>query len=160
MDEFTIVSFINQIDRVLKPSGYLFLWIDKFHLCEGFKHWLNDTDLSVVDLITWDKVNIGLGYRTRRRSEHCVIIQKKPIKAKETWSIHNIPDIWPEKITKSGTDHPHLKPLDMQEKLMLATTEPGDTVIDPASGGYSVFKIAKKNNRVFIGGDIEYGKDF
>lgn len=33
MDEDTIVNFIKEIDRVLKNSGHLFLWVDKFHLC-------------------------------------------------------------------------------------------------------------------------------
>ena len=34
MDASTIEKFIVAIDRVLMPSGHLFLWIDKFHLSE------------------------------------------------------------------------------------------------------------------------------
>lgn len=33
MSEQVIKDFVRQIDRVLIPSGHLFLWIDKFHLC-------------------------------------------------------------------------------------------------------------------------------
>lgn len=40
MDESVIKAFIVEIKRVLKPSGYLFLWVDKFHLIEGVKPWL------------------------------------------------------------------------------------------------------------------------
>lgn len=40
MNEITIKSFISEIRRVLKPSGYLFLWVDKFHLIEGVNTWL------------------------------------------------------------------------------------------------------------------------
>ena len=32
MDEAMITGFINGINRVLKDSGHLFLWVDKFHL--------------------------------------------------------------------------------------------------------------------------------
>ena len=37
MDEQKIAQFAQGIDRALIPSGHLFLWMDKFHLCQGFK---------------------------------------------------------------------------------------------------------------------------
>lgn len=55
MDEETIIRFIREIDRVLKDSGHLFLWVDKFHLCQGVPEWLTDTRLNLVDMIVWDK---------------------------------------------------------------------------------------------------------
>ena len=39
-------------------------------------------------------------------------------------------------------------------------TVDGDVVLDPASGGFSVFESCKLLNRDFIGGDIEYGLQF
>src|SRR4051794_26393225 len=60
MSEDTIKLFVHEIDRVLIDSGHLFLWIDKFHLCEGTSHWTKDTSLSIVDLLTWDKGKIGI----------------------------------------------------------------------------------------------------
>ena len=65
MSEQTIGDFIKAIDHVLIPSGHLFLWMDKFHLCNGFREWLDGTGLDVVDLVNWDKCKIGMGYRTR-----------------------------------------------------------------------------------------------
>ncbi|MDR0984214.1 MAG: hypothetical protein LBL93_04300 [Ruminococcus sp.] len=76
MPEETITEFISGINRVLKKSGHLFLWIDKFHLCEGVKPWFDDTKLNIVDLITWEKHRIGMGYRTRRKSEYIMVLQK------------------------------------------------------------------------------------
>ena len=35
MSEQVIQDFIVSIERVLMPSGHLFLWLDKFHLCMG-----------------------------------------------------------------------------------------------------------------------------
>ena len=80
MDEYTIVNFIKEIDRVLKDSGHLFLWVDKFHLCQGVLDWLTDTDLNIVDMIVWDKGKIGMGYRTRRKSEY---LTASPLNCKE-----------------------------------------------------------------------------
>ena len=74
------------------PFGHLFLWVDKFHLCQDFQCWLEQTKLNVVDMVVWDKEKIGLGYRTRHRSEFCVVIQKEPRRAKGHWISRNIPD--------------------------------------------------------------------
>ena len=43
--------------------------------------------------------------------------------------------------------------------LIEATTDKGDWVLDPASGGYSVFEACKLSGRNFIGGDIEFGDE-
>ena len=152
MDEQTIKNFLTEIERVLMQSAYLFLWADKFHLCEGVKNWFTQLEtLKIVDLITWDKQKIGMGYRTRRKAEYLVVIQKKPILAKATSKIHNITDVWQEKVKKT---HAHSKPIELQKQLILATTNESDLVCDPAAGGYSVLEACKQTNRTFIGCDI------
>lgn len=153
MEEATIVQFVKEIDRVLKPSGHLFLWVDKFHFCSGFDLWLSNTSLNIVDMIVWDKDKIGMGYRSRRKSEYLLVLQKKPIKAKACWTDHSIPDVWTEKVVKV---HPHSKPINLQSRLIQATTVEGDIVLDPAAGGYSVFEACKLSNRDFIGCDIDF----
>lgn len=155
MDEDTIKQFIVQIDRVLKNSGHLFLWVDKYHLCNGVQSWLENTDLNLVDMIVWDKDKIGMGYRSRHKSEYLIVIQKSPVRAKGCWNNHSIPDVWIEKTEKV---HPHSKPIELQKKLIEATTHKGDVVLDPASGGYSVYKACNELGIDFIGGDIRYGE--
>ena len=156
MSEESIKSFIAEINRVLKPSCYLMLWIDKFHLCEGVGSWLDSTILHVVDLITWDKCRMGMGYRTRRQSEYLLVLQKKPIKAKGTWNLHNIRDIVSEKIPKEeALLHPHSKPRGLQKDLILACTQEGDIVLDPAAGSFGVFECCKETNRNFLGTNLE-----
>lgn len=156
MDEETIVKFICEINRVLKDSGHLFLWVDKFHLCQGVLDWIVDTNLNLVDMIVWDKGKIGMGYRTRRKSEYLIVLQKSPVRAKGYWNDHSIPDVWTEKTVKV---HPHSKPIELQKRLIASTTHVGDYVLDPASGGYSVFEACKMLGIDFIGGDIAYGED-
>ncbi len=155
MDDNTIKHFIKEIDRVLKNSGHLFLWVDKYHLCNGVQSWLENTDLNLVDMIVWDKDKIGMGYRSRHKSEYLIVIQKSPVRAKGCWNNHSIPDVWKEKTEKV---HPHSKPIELQKKLIEATTHKGDVVLDPASGGYSVYKACNELGIDFVGGDIRYGE--
>ena len=153
MDEALIIEFVQEISRVLVPSGHLFLWMDKFHLCSDFRNWSEGTRLSVVDMVTWDKTKIGLGYRTRHRSEFCVILQKEPRRAKGVWTLRNIPDVWQEKIKKKK--HPHNKPLDLQGELIEAVTSRNDLVVDPAAGSFSVLDACRIRGRNFLGCDVK-----
>jgi site-specific DNA-methyltransferase (adenine-specific) len=85
-----------QAARVLAPGGYLMKWVNAFQLVQG--HHLRVTNVQCVDVIAWDNLQLGMGYRARRRGDYLVILQKPPIKAKTTWRDHGIPDRWPEKV--------------------------------------------------------------
>lgn len=154
MSDKMISDFIKEIFRVLKPSGYLFLWVDKFHLCEGIEVWRAPMDLKIVDLITWDKQKMGMGYRTRRQCEYLLILQNQPIKAKAMWTNHGIRDVWSEKVL-TISEHPHRKPTNLQFELIDAVTNPGDYILDPCAGSYSVLDACSwLTDRNFIGCDI------
>ncbi len=155
MSEETIGEFIREISRTLKPAHYLMLWIDKFHLCEGVGAWLDATPLQIVDLITWDKGKMGMGYRTRKQSEYLLIIQKAPLKAKGTWNLHTIRDVHCEKIPQTELKlHPHSKPKGLQKLLIESCTNEGDLVCDPAAGSFSVFECCKELGREFVGTNL------
>ncbi len=149
-----IHQFIAEIERSLMPSGHLMLWVDKFIVVSGVQALLEGSGLQLVDMITWNKDRMGMGYRTRRFSEYLVILQKLPVRAKGVWMLHNIPDVWTERIQNGDRNHTHAKPVELQKQLIQAVTNPGDVVVDPASGGFSVMKSAMDVDRHFVGCDI------
>lgn len=153
MTEQEIHKIVNDCARVLSPSGHLFLWMDKFNLCNGFSHWLADANLDTVDMITWHKKRMGLGYRTRHTSEFLIILQKQPRRAKGVWKLHNIPDVWEEKTASSKQD-PHCKPVDLQSALIACVSNEGDLIVDPAAGSFSIMESCKLTGRNFLGCDI------
>lgn len=150
MDEAMIRHFLAEIGRVLTPSGHLFLWVDKFHLCEGVGAWL-PCELKIVDMVVWDKARMGMGYRTRRQCEYLLVVQRKPLRAKGVWGARDIPDLWRE---QPDPRHPHRKPVSLQAKLIEAVTNPGDLVVDPAAGSYSVLDACRLAGRHFLGCDL------
>lgn len=154
MNDKVIHEFIGQIERVLMPSGHLMLWVDKYIIVNGVHSLLEGASLQLVDMITWNKERMGMGYRSRRYSEHLVVLQKLPVRAKGVWRIHDIPDVWSEKIVNGERNHTHAKPKGLQEKLIRAVTNKGDVIVDPAAGGYSVLKAALATERHFLGCDI------
>ncbi len=159
MTEEIIRAIGTEIVRVLKPSGYCALWIDKFILCQGLaQSFFTETipscaSLQIVDLITWDKGRIGMGYRSCRRGEYLMILQKTPIRAKGTWRRSpSIPDVWREDIM--GRKHVHQKPYLLHRELIAVTTEPGDVVVNPCAGSFEVMDAAHEADRDFLGCDI------
>ena len=152
MDDDLIGQFIAKIDRALIGSGHLLLWLDKYHLCTGVSAWIGSTDLETVDLIVWNKMRIGMGYRSRRTSEYLLVLQKKPLRAKGVWKAHDIPDVWNEKVAFRGG---HAKPIGLQSRLIDCLTNPGDTVIDPAAGTFTVLEACKTVERNFLGCDLK-----
>lgn len=156
MSEETIIDFVRELNRVTAKSGHMFLWVDKFHLCTGINKWIDNTDYNIVDMIVWDKGKMGMGYRSRRRSEYLIVLQKSPVRAKGCCNDHGIPDVWLEKVAKK---HPHSKPVELQKRLITATTEPNDIVLDPAAGGFSVYDSCIETGRLFLGCDLVFGDE-
>lgn len=159
MTDKVIKHFLKEIERILLPSGHLMLWVDKFIIFNGIHAFTAGLSFQLVDMITWNKQRMGMGYRTRRYSEYLVIFQKPPIRAKGVWRLHDIPDVWDERIENGDRNHIHAKPVSLQEALIKAVTNKGDIIVDPAAGGYSVLKAALNMGRHFIGSDIQNGSN-
>ena len=159
MDNALIMRFLKEDERVLRDSGHLFLWVDKFILVSGeLQSLLQEcSGLHLVDMITWDKTKMGMGYRTRRRCEYLVVLQKLPLRAKGIWLSHSIPDVWLEKV--STKEHPHTKPLGLQRTLIEAVTSKGDIVIDACAGSFSVLTACQQTSRTFLGCDLKAEKE-
>jgi len=147
---------IGAIADALAPSGHLMLWVDKFMLCEGQHLELIDgVGLDLVDMVTWSKARMGMGYRSRRFTEHLLIFQKPPKRAKGVWTRKNIPDNWVEPIDiKLRRGHPHAKPFGLIKAMIETTTKPGDLVIDPAAGSYVVERACIELGRPSWCGDL------
>jgi site-specific DNA-methyltransferase (adenine-specific) len=154
MSDAYIDQCLREMARVLAPSGYVMLWADTFNICEAHHLRVRDV-LPCVGLLAWDSLRMGMGYRLRSRGDYLLVLQKEPMRAKATWRDHGIANRWSEKVDRKL--HPHAKPRALIERLIKATTHPGDLVVDPAAGSFVVMHEALKLNRTFIGCDITYG---
>lgn len=154
MSSHMIRLFMREIARVLRPSGHVMLWTDKYTIGEGrhVGHFAKAPVLKIVDLIHWDKLTFGMGARSRGCSEYLIVAQKPPIKAKGIWKDRSIRDSWAEMADKSV--HPHAKPYQFTERMLRAVTKRGDLVVDPCAGGYGVLEACRRTGRRFAGCDL------
>ena len=169
MSRTLITSFLIDIAAAMKPGGYVFFWTDKFSLVEGVHNVILEAAnrnleprerLIKVDMITWDKGRIAQGYRSRGKSEFCVILQKWP-KSIKTWKDKGIPDVWEERIPHPRSGHPHKKPIHLLLALINSVTEPLEFVLDPCAGSFATLDVCGLTGRNFIGCDIspKYGTE-
>ena len=157
MTEDCIDDCLREFARVLQTYGYLMLWADAFNLLMAHHRRVADV-LHPVGKIDWDNGRKGMGPRVRQRGSTLIVLQKpslkKPYLIAKNWSDHGIDSIFPERILKPFSQHPHIKPIGLIRRLIAATTKPGDLVIDPAAGSFVVMRAALELGRDFVGCDL------
>lgn len=157
--DYQILKILEQIQRILKPSSFCLLWVNKTLLGnDRVPLWLLKTpSLKVVDCLVWHKKNfLGLGNWLRSNDEFCFLIQKYPQKGK-VFKNRSFGNVWEENIVKvNERKHPHQKPRELTKALITATTNENDLVVDPCAGSFVVLEVCQELNRNFLGVDLTF----
>lgn len=147
--EENYTKFLSECKRVLKKStGHIYIMFDSYSLL-SLGNIVRDY-FDVKNLITWDKVNIGMGHYFRRRHEYIIFATNG-----NTRKIRNrkFPDVWRFKRIHNSA-YPTQKPVEVFQAMIHASAEDGFTVCDPFLGSGSSAIAAIKNNCRFVGCDI------
>lgn len=142
-------NFLSECRRVLKRStGHIYIMFDSYSLL-SLGNMVRDY-FEVKNIITWDKINIGMGHYFRRRHEYIIFATNG-----NTRKIRNrkFPDVWRFKRVHNSS-YPTQKPVEVFQAMIYASSEEGFTVCDPFLGSGSSAIAAIKNNCHFIGCDI------
>jgi site-specific DNA-methyltransferase (adenine-specific) len=146
-DEENYHKFLSECQRVLAPTGHIYIMFDSFSLL-SLGHLLRQY-FDVKNIITWDKVHFGMGHYYRRRHEYIIFSTNG-----NTRKIRNrsFPDVWRFKRIyrpKYSTQ----KPVELFQAMIYASADKGSTVCDPFVGSGSSAIAAIKNACNFIGCD-------
>lgn len=147
--EENYIKFLSECKRVLKEStGHIYIMFDSFSLLSLGS--VVREFFDVKNIITWDKVNIGMGHYYRRRHEYILFSTNG-----NTRKIKNrsFPDVWEFKRIHNAK-YPTQKPVEVFQAMIHASSEDNFTVCDPFLGSASSAIAAIKNNCNFIGCDI------
>lgn len=147
--EENYTKFLTQCQRVLKKStGHIYIMFDSYSLLTLGNIVRNH--FEVKNLITWDKVNIGMGHYFRRRHEYIIFATNG-----NTRKIKNrkFPDVWRFKRIHNSK-YPTQKPVEVFQAMIHASAETDFIVCDPFTGSASSAIAAIKNNCKFIGCDV------
>lgn len=152
------VNFLAACYQALKKNAHLYFYCDKETMfvvkpmaeAVGFK-WHN--------IITWDKMKIGMGYHYRSRCEYVLFFEK----GKRKLSDLGMPNVFDWREDPKGfvlecerirNGYPTEKPVGVSNKLITQSSEPGDLVVDPFMGSASVGEAALRLGRRFMGSDV------
>ena len=175
-DRFTR-AWLAECRRVLKPDGALWL-IGSYHNVFRLGSALQDQGFWILNDVVWRKVNPMPNFRGRRftNAHETLIWAARDQKSRYTFNYESLKasndDLqmrsdWlfpicsgPERLKDDGgrKAHPTQKPEALLHRVLLATTNPGDTVLDPFFGTGTTGAVAQKLGRNWIG--IERDPDY
>ena len=169
--EFNL-SWLAECYRVLKPSGTI--WVSGTHhvyLSVGMA--MMQLGFRLLNDIVWEKPNPppNLGCRCFTHSTEMLLwAAKSPKGAKARYTFNyddmkaanegkQMKNVWrfkaPAKHEKEHGKHPTQKPIELIERCLLASTNPGDVVLDPFSGSGTTGVAVLKSGRQFKGCEID-----
>ncbi len=174
------LQWISACKRVLKPQGTI--WISgTYHSIYSCGYALMLCGFKLLNEIAWFKPNASpnLSCRYFTASHETIIWAKKDEKSSHCFNYDIMKnEDWPEdELKKPGKQmrslwsipttpasekrlgkHPTQKPLALLNRIILASTNEDDLILDPFSGSSTTGIAAVKKNRRFIG--IEKEKEF
>lgn len=168
-DEFT-KAWMTAARRILKPNGAIWV-IGSYHNIFRVGSTLQDLGFWMLNDIVWRKSNPMPNFRgTRFTNAHETLIwASKSQKSKPTFNYQALKLsnddtqmrsdwLFPictghERLKDEKDDkvHPTQKPEALLFRILMATTKPGDVVLDPFFGTGTTGAVAKKLGRRFIG---------
>ena len=174
-DAFTR-AWLAEAHRVLKDDGTIWV-IGSYHNIFRVGAAVQDLGYWILNDIVWRKANPMPNFRgTRFTNAHETLIwASKGEKAKYTFNYRSMKSLndelqmrsdWefpicggPERLKKGGHKvHPTQKPEALLYRVLLASTKPGDVVLDPFFGTGTTGAVAKRLGRCWIG--IEREADY
>lgn len=163
--------------RVLKPHGTL--WVSgTYHSIYQCGHAIQSLGYHLLNDITWYKPNAApnLSCRMFTASHETLLWVRKEKVAKHVYNYDHMREgdwasdfmkvpnkqmrsVWaintPKSYEKKFGKHPTQKPLELLERIILASTETDAIVLDPFTGSSTTGLAAVKHGRKFIGIDKE-----
>ena len=174
-DAFTN-AWLAEVHRVLKPKGSLWV-IGSYHNIFRVGAILQDLGFWILNDIIWRKTNPMPNFRGKRfTNAHETMIWCTPSSNGRGYTFNyeamkalnedlQMRSDWHlpictggERLKKNGEKaHPTQKPEALLHRILLASTNPGDLVLDPFFGTGTTGAVAKHLGRDFIGIDAEPG---
>lgn len=164
-------AWLAEVQRVLKPSGTL--WVSGTqHVIFNIGYAMQELGYHLLNTVTWFKPNAApnLACRFFTHSTELVIWaaprRLKPLPhhfAYEEMKAENggrqMRDMWsfsaPGKTEKTHGRHPTQKPLALLDRIVRASTRPGELVLDPFSGSGTTGVSAVALGRRYLGMERE-----
>ena len=162
-------KWIKLCYQILKDNGTI--WISgTMHNIYSIGMALEQEGFKIINNITWKKLNPppNISCRYFVHSTETILWAKKNIKKakhkfnyelmKELNGGKQAKDVWETSLTKPSEKkygkHPTQKPIAILEKLILASTDEGDLILDPFNGSGTTGIVANKLKRKYIGIDL------
>jgi len=162
-------AWLSRCQKLLIPNGTL--WVSGTqHVIHSVGYAMQQIGMKILNDITWEKPNPppNLSCRYFTHSTETIIWAAKNAKSKHCFNYDKMREInngkqmksvWtitaPNGGEKEFGKHPTQKPVQLLERIILASTSEGSLVFDPFSGSSTTGVAAIKLRRKFVGCELE-----
>jgi len=158
---FDLYSWISDYVEILDKNGSMIIFCSYRYISHIIDK-LESSGMVVKDTLIWKKSN-PMPRNIDRRYVQDTEFAVWAVKENSKWIFNKPEDVaylrsCYETSTVSGkekTNHPTQKSLKLMEKIIKVHTNPNDIILDPFMGSGSTGVAAVKNNRKFIGIELE-----
>src|ERR1700686_2730291 len=147
-DPESYAVFLGECRRVLRQDRHIYIMFDSFSML-SLGALVRDF-FDVKGVVVWDKMHLGMGHYFRRRHEQIVFASK----GRRKLSRRDLPDVWAVPRLRKAA-YPTQKPVELFERMLAASAEPGYVVCDPFAGSGSSAIAALRHGCDFVGADID-----
>jgi site-specific DNA-methyltransferase (adenine-specific) len=163
------MAWLSRCQRLLKPNGTI--WVSgTHHVIHSIGYTMQQLSMKILNDITWEKPNPppNLSCRYFTHSTETIIWAAKNDKAKHCFNYDamrkinygkQMKSVWtlpaPNGNEKDFGKHPTQKPVALLERIILASTNESDLVMDPFSGSSTTGVAAIRLKRRFVGIELE-----
>lgn len=148
-------NLFTEFNRILKSDGKMFIFTD--WRTYPILYLRLSRYLKIRNCIVWDFDWIKAGSHFRFTHEFIVYATMPNAKGPENRSISDVWKFPPINFT-AKRNHPAEKPVEIIEHAINLVTDPSDLILDPFAGSGTICVACKKNNRNYIG--IEINPDY
>ncbi len=162
-------SWLSRCQKLLKSNGSI--WVSgTHHVIHSIAYAMQQLEMKILNDITWEKPNPppNLSCRFFTHSTETIVWARKHEQSKHVFNYKEMREenngkqmktVWAIKPLlkeeKQFGKHPTQKPVRLLERIISASTHPGDLIFDPFAGSSTTGVAAIRHGRKFVGCELE-----
>ncbi len=149
-NDIDISEYAGELFRVLRDPGHCYVMVNMLNLWR-FHAELTRVGFQVHNLLVWHKTNVTPNRWYMKNAEYVLFLRKGlafPINDCGLKTVQTMRSV-------RERFHPTEKPIKLMQQWIEASSQPGETVLDPFMGAGSTAVAAHRVGRRFIGVEID-----
>ena len=147
-NDIDVTEYAAHLYRVLTSPGHCYVMSNLINLWR-FHEEFTRVGFKVHNLLVWHKNTTNPNRWFMKNGEYILFLRKGPARSIYTPGAQTVTKV--KNVTGTQRQHPTEKPVELMQQYVLASSLPGQVILDPFMGAGSTGVAALREGRRFIG---------